>query len=157
MLNRTLVVIDMQDWFINYPEEQDLIPIIYDLIKQARQQRWAIILVEYGGCGPTNEIILEGVRDYPYTRTVIKFGEDGGEEIIECLNKHPAWSPDLLVCGIFGDECVPATVNGLFHNSNLVEVNVVADAIYPPYCSRSEEDEHGQQRECEIKMEEITL
>jgi len=156
-LEKTLVIIDMQDWFIKHQEERDLIPIICELIKQARQQRWAIILVEFYTCGPTNEIILEAVKDYPYTRTIIKSNHDGGKEIIECLGNHPAWSTDLLVCGIYGDECVPATVDGLLNNNNLVEVSVITDAIHPPYCSQPEWDGLGQQREYEIEMKEITI
>lgn len=154
---RTLVIIDMQDYFIDKCEYSYLVPVICELIQYARQKRWAIILVEFYLCGPTNTEITVALKDYPYQATVIKANNDGGREVIKYINNRKTWSLDLLVCGVYGDECVPETVAGLFDASDLVEVDVIVDAVHPPYRSLSEKDEHGQQHEVEVVMEDFCV
>lgn len=149
---RTLVIIDMQKYF---SVSDNLIPTICGLIQHAKQNRWAIILVKFQGSGPIFKEILETIKDYPNQATVTKSACDGGREIIKCINDRKSWSLDLLVCGVYGDECVSETVAGLFNNSDLVEVDVITDAIYPPYMSSSEQDEHGQQQEREVELDKI--
>ena len=73
----------------------------------------------------------------------MKSETDGGKEILECLYNHNKWSRNLVVCGIYGDCCVSDTVAGLYDNSNIVEVDIVSDAIIPDYCSSAESSEYG--------------
>ncbi len=157
-LERTLVIIDMQSFFLDDDDDDDhdsVISSVCSLIQHARQEKWAIIVVEYSGSGETVEAITETLKDYPNQETVIKNDCDGGSKIMECLNSNKIWSNDLVVCGVYGDQCVSQTVAGLFNSSNLVEVDVVLDAIYPPYMSSSEPDEHNQQQEREVQMDDI--
>lgn len=149
--SKTLVIIDMQPDFIG-EYNQDLILTICTLIRHAKQNEWPIILVEFSGYGYTVEPIREAISDYPCCETILKSNQDGGQEILDCIHSHPAWPLDLLVCGIFGDECVAETVCGLFNNSDIIEVDVITDAVYPNYCSMSEPDEYGQQRERELTL-----
>lgn len=158
MTERTLVIIDMQHIFINHSkDENNLIPTICRLILYARQRKWAIIIVEFSLCGATDASIINALEGYPHQEIVVKFHSDGGQEIIECIVSKRTWSFDLLVCGVYGPECVAETVAGLFNNSDLVEVDVITDAVYPAYCSFSEEDEFGQQRETEVVMEDVCV
>lgn len=154
-LDRTLVIVDMQDDFIRRNHEQKLVPIICRLITHAKQQKWAVILVEYYGFGNTNKDIREAVKNYPHIKTVIKKEWDGGKEVVDCINRHPSWSLNLLICGIYGNQCVSYTVAGLFDASDLVEVDIITDAVSPSYCSSSEKDEHGQQQEREIMIGDL--
>ena len=154
-IDRTLVIIDMQDSFICCGDEEELIPAICKLCHHAKQNKWPIILVEFNASGRTTSAILEAVENYPFTETVTKETGSGGKEVMACLLHHPEWPLNLLVCGIYGPECVAETVAGLLDNSDLVEVDVIIDAIYPPYCSLAELDEHGQQREGEFFVSEI--
>ena len=128
----TLVIIDMQELFIN-EDEEDIIPNIIALIKHAIEKKWAIIVVEYSGSGETDQEITQTLHGYPHKETVTKYGCDGGREVVDCLESHPAWSVNLLVCGIYGPECVAQTVTGLFEHSDVIEVDVVAVAVCPEY------------------------
>lgn len=137
---KTLVIIDMQNYFM-CEEEREIVPAICSLILHAKQNEWAIIVVEFRDYGETVETIQGCLSGYPHWTTVYKTDCDGGNQVIKCIQDHPTWSMDLLVCGIYGPGCVAATVYGLFDSSNLVEVSVVLDAIAPDYHSCSGEQE----------------
>lgn len=153
--DRTLVIIDMQDDFLYRQPEKDLIPVICKLVQYAIQNEWPIILVEYGKSCRTTKAILKAIGNYPNQALIIKNDMNGGPGVIKCINNKKTWSFNLLVCGVYGPQCVSATVGGLFNYSDLIEVDVVTDAVCPPYSSSSKEDVHGQQREREITTEEI--
>ena len=154
--DKTLVIIDMQDHFLTQ-NDKGLISRVCELVEYARQKKWAIILVEMESDNKTIKEILDAVGDYPHQATVVKSGMDGGREVIECINSKKTWSLNILICGVYGDQCVSRTVSGLFDNSDLVEVDVIGDAVNPAYSSSSEEDEYGQQREAEVAMEDVCV
>jgi len=137
----TVVIVDMQDYFIGKRScrlelASEFVPLVdstCELIALAKSNGWGIVLVEFDDLGRTTQQIVDEIGDYPHVDTVIKNCEDGGEEVIDCLRGHPKWSNHLLVCGVFGDACVPATVKGLFEHSALVEVDVVIDLVMPEY------------------------
>jgi len=131
---QTLVIIDMQELFIEADEEK-IIPNIIAMIRHAIAKKWAIIVVEYSGSGETDQEITQALRGYPHKDTVTKHDCDGGRQVIACIESHPAWSTNLLVCGVYGPNCVAATVRGLFENSDVVEIDVVRDAVCPEYAS----------------------
>ena len=132
--DKTLVVINMQEHFVS-PNARHILPTVCELIEQAKQNNWAIILVQlvYGKGTNICKKILDAVEGYPHLAFVSKNGMDGGKQVLDCLRHSPKWSLDLLVCGVFGDQCVAATVEGLLCGSDLVEVSVIQDAIYPEY------------------------
>ncbi len=142
---KTLVVIDMQKYYLDGNRIiYDIVPAICSLIQYAIQNKWPIIIVESDGMDKTIKEITDITDGYPHETTVIKNEYNGGPEVIQCLNEHPSWSLNLLVCGIYGDYCVSATVKGLFVESELVEIDVVADAVYSssdndPYTSSGRE------------------
>lgn len=133
-LDKTLVIVDMQSGFMNI-DEHDILPAICSLVRHAIRSEWGIFVVEFNGHGTTHPDILKLLTGYPHWVTVQKGDCDGSEVIIETMDSQ--WSLDFLVCGIYGPECVAATVDGLLNESNLVEVSVVEDAIYPSYCPYS--------------------
>lgn len=159
MTDRTLVIIDMQYIFVKTLRDKDnLIPTICRLVQYARQRKWAIILVEFSQCGTTNVKIINALKGYPYQAKVVKECNDGGREIIKCIIREKTWSFDLLVCGVYGPECVAETVAGLLNHSDLVEVDIITDAVCPAYRSLSEENEYdGRQREFEVVMEDVCV
>ena len=138
--NKTLVIVDMQEKFMHAEETYEIIPNICFLVEHAIYNNWPIIVVEYNGWGDTNLDIRETIGEYPHQKTIIKNDCDGGQKVIDYIN-NTLWPLNFVVCGIFGDMCVPLTVIGLFNNSNLVEVDVVTDAIYPEYSSSSRRQE----------------
>lgn len=137
---RTLVIIDMQDLFIN-EDEMEIIPNIITLIKHAMENKWAIIVVEYDWSGATNVKITQALGEYLHQETVVKHNCDGGKEIIDCIESRPTWSTNLLVCGVYGPECVAQTVAGLIERSDVVEIDVVIDAVCPEYKSCNEHEQ----------------
>lgn len=155
--DRTLVVVDMQDHFLDRCMCEDLVPVICGLIQHARQNKWAIILLQYEhtGCRPIHQKILESVKDYPHTDTVAKYTGDGGEQVLDCINEHPSWPLSIVVCGVYGGDCVSDTVAGLLDLSDLVEIDVVTDAVHPNYISTSEVDALDQIRECLVTMDDL--
>lgn len=106
---------------------------VCELVFWAKSNNWGIILVEFSGFGQTTQRILDAIGAYQHVDTVIKYTEDGGAEVCQCLKNNPCWSLNLLVCGVFGDACVPATVRSLFEHNSLVEMDVVIDLVVPEY------------------------
>jgi nicotinamidase-related amidase len=147
----------MQDHFLGEVLDNDLVPIVCDLIQHAKHNGWAIILLQYEHPSSTkiHHDIIESVKDYPHTDTITKYGGDGGAEVLSCIKDHPSWPLDMVVCGIYGDECVSETVAGLFDLSDLAEIEIVVDAVYPGYVSMSEKDEQDKERECLVTMEDL--
>ncbi len=143
---RTLVIVDMQDEFVdyewNYDENEipidytEIVPGICSLVQYAIKNCWSIIFVEFDPYGTTIEILSELVADYQHFMAVQKYGQDGGPQVIECLQEHPQWSRHLLVCGLYGDACVPSTVQGLLRDNILTEVDVITDLVLPRYQPR---------------------
>lgn len=156
-LDQTLVIIDMQDGFMNSDDENEIIPAILSLIRLAIQNSYAIIIVEFDKCGDTNYDIIKEVRGYPHRATVIKYDRDGSKKIIDCLDDHPKWSRSLLVCGIYGPECVSETVAGLFDNCDIVEIDVVGDAVVPDYMPGTELDENDNHPERIITVADVVI
>ncbi len=152
---RTLVIIDMQNGFIG-PSEKSMVPDMCVLIRHAMVHSWGIILVEYNYYGSTNITILDEVAGYRHLEIVKKDYPNGGVEVTDCLSKHPDWSLNLLVCGIYGNECVAETVAGIFEENDLVEIDVVTDLVSPPYCSHCD-DEYGDLPEREITMAQLGI
>lgn len=156
--DRTLVIIDMQSKFMNI-DENSIVPAICTLVRHAKENNWGIIVVEFYDMGNTDERISELLAEYPYCQTVYKNEMDGSKEILEAINCSPNLSSDIVVCGIYGPECVSATVDGLLMNSTLSEVDVVEDAVCPAYCpygsiDNSREDDY-QLRARQVKVTDI--
>ena len=151
--DKTLVIIDMQTSFLedNYYGDTDhgqgsypcyeIIPGICSIIQHAMIRGWGIIVVEYRDNGRTHEDILDTVSGYKHFEVVGKNQPDGGKEVLSRLEANPGWSTDILVCGIFGNCCVSQTVSGIFDGSDLAEVCVLEDLVYPDYEPHKERDE----------------
>lgn len=152
--DKTLIIIDMQDHFIGHSERK-LIPIICELIDYAKNNEYSIILVEFKNHGPTTNEIMVAIGQYKHYEIVIKKEEDGGPEVSRCLERNTNWSLNTIVCGIFGDACVPQTVSGMFENSPLIEIDIIADAIDPTYLSFCREKTDDERKERVITSKDI--
>jgi len=135
----TLVIVDMQheflSWFIEKTRNR-LVENTCNFVALAMRDDAPIILVEYGGCGQTHGAIYETIEDYLVQETVTKYTADGSQEIIEAIESHN-WPKKLLVCGIYGNECVFDTVDGL---RNKYDVSILPEAIEPPFPTQLMED-----------------
>jgi len=136
-MNRTLIIVDMQDYFVDRNERR-IIPAVLKLIQYAKSNGWGIIVLEFDGCGKTIKEIAEKIKKYEHLVNILKYSEDGGEEILHFTNNNPRWSKDFVICGVYGDMCVAGTVWGLLDRSNAANVTVIKNATSPPY-----NDEYG--------------
>lgn len=158
--DKTLVIIDMQSEFLGVCQWyqptccliDDIVPTICSLVRHAKNNGWAIIVVEFRDHGETDRAIHNSLVGYSHWATVYKKGMDGGKQVVDCINKHPSWPLNILVCGLYGPQCVASTVSGMLDFSALIEIDVVTDAVYPDYRSYNTKEK---QREREITVDDV--
>ncbi len=127
----TLIVIDMQNRFLNY-RHKDLIDRIINLVNVAKENKDNIILVEYGcrwepekPAQRTVKKIQEAVKGYNKLYRVKKFDDAGGDKVIECMNEQHLHGP-IIACGVNTSCCVKETVEELVNDFGMT-VTVVAN------------------------------
>jgi len=115
-----LVIIDIQTFFIGafYRCQLDrLIKNISREINIAKRNKDVIIFVEYNPehYGPTNATLRQLVKNYPFSIFIEKEFRDGSSEIVDLINTDDRLKNvnKLKVCGVYIEQCVKATVNGL--------------------------------------------
>ena len=109
MLPKTLVVVDMQPFYVisgwRYTDR------IIKLIRQFKDAGNPIILLEFGGAN-TIKKIRNAVGSYKKWMPVKKDDLSGSKEVIkEC--KFHLWPLDFLLCGVSYDCCVQETADAL--------------------------------------------
>lgn len=79
---KTLIVIDLQEWFvmlIKCPHDRDrLITNSVNEIREARRLRQRIIVLNYCDHGPLNVHIEKALAGYEDVKTLWKYEDDGG-------------------------------------------------------------------------------
>lgn len=139
----TLVVVDMQDFFVKDCLNPDLVANVVAEVLMAKRKGWAIVLVE---CEPwrNGETItpiaqlLSGSRDYERKRRVSKDSEDGSQEVIKACRENGFSLDNFRVVGVYSDCCVEQTAVSLVHKLEDAFVRVVKRA-----CSTNFEEETG--------------
>lgn len=161
MSDKTLVIIDMQECFMRDCMD-DVINNIQTLVRHARNQSWPVVIVEYLANGEedlgeseTIEEITAVLKGYNNVTWVGKQDDDGGWEVNDCIRKLE-WPIDLIVCGVYANQCVAATIAGYLDEIPDAQVDVVDDAVWPHYESSAEPDINGQQIEQQRTTREIT-
>lgn len=136
---KTLVIVDMQPYFLNSTKEKGIIPNVIKSVRYAIQQGWPIIVVEYDGCGNTHDDIVAEVLKSPRYEFVTKSDCSGGKEVSKVCEER-GWPNNFVVCGVYGDQCVAHTVAALLDIHGTV-VNIIKDAVYPEYVSVDSDDD----------------
>lgn len=133
----TLIVIDMQDQFLNR-KHWDLALRINKLIKLAKSKGDNIILVEYGNlwfpeqkAESTILSIRNAVRGYDHLYNVKKLRDDGGPYIMDLMRKFNLEGP-IIACGVNTECCVNRTVTRLSSDYNQ-DVTVVDECCRNVY------------------------
>jgi nicotinamidase-related amidase len=160
MSDKTLVIVDMQECFMRDCMD-NVIDNIKALIRHARDKLWPVVIVEYLAEGEEElgvseiiEEITEALRGYDNVTWVGKQDDDGGWEVNDCIQEL-RWPIDLVVCGVYANQCVAATVAGYLDAMPDAQVDVVDDAVWPHYASSAEPDIYGQQIERQWTTKEI--
>lgn len=138
----TLVVVDMQDFFVKDCMNPDLVANVVAEVLMAMRKGWAIVLLE---CEPwrNGETItpiarlLEG-SGYLRKRRMSKDSEDGSEEVLQACRENGFSLSYFRVVGVYSDCCVEQTAVSLVHKLEDAFVRVVKRA-----CSTNFEEETG--------------
>lgn len=120
----SLVVIDVQDRFSSSKEIKT--PVSLE-IQKAISFNMPVILVEYGPYS-TNADVLRMVKDYRRLYITTKNGDDGSNEVFECLKTFRLPTRKLKICGVNTCYCVLSTVKGLSNKKTIHKLELVKNA-----------------------------
>lgn len=134
---KTLVVIDMQKRLLPVLKDETIVPSIVknitDLMHEFKFQQWPIMMVQFVQYDtPIIPELLSIVKNYNCWQLVNKDKVDGSDAVLSQL-RYWKWPTNFVVSGIYGDECVAETVNGLIYKEPKARVEVMIDAIYAEY------------------------
>lgn len=119
-----LCIIDVEEYF-NPPT--DFVERILLQIHRAKKQNYHIVPVRlYDKYVPN---LIQEIGDHPHT-LVKKFGQGGGQEILEALKQKEIIPLQIKVCGLYTDMCVLDTVVQLRAKLTPERVDVIEDAVY---------------------------
>lgn len=109
MAKEALLIIDMQARFDTAYDETTIKNCIR-AIKKAIKAKVPIIVLEYNNCGRTLPELTEYLDEYADTFYKIKYTNNGGNEVIQCLEENKLGIKTLKVCGVNINACVAETV-----------------------------------------------
>lgn len=132
---KTLILIDFQSFYIGEVPEEKRKELINNVTKISRvfmANNWPIIIVYFASTYDDNNLIKEmrNILEYKNAVLVTKTRCDGSEQILDQIDLHK-WPLNVIVCGVYGDECVSETVNGLAERDRKIQINVLEDCIWP--------------------------
>lgn len=135
---KTLVLIDFQTYYLNpIPEEKrkELIKNVIRISRVFMANDWPIIIVQFIDCGQLleDDRLIEEIQDilsYKNTILVMKNKCDGSEDILDQIDLNKL-SLNVIVGGVYTDECVFETVNGLAERDRHISITVLEDCIWP--------------------------
>ncbi len=122
-----LVIIDMQARFKSSQNSATIAGVLR-LIAYAIARHCPVIVIEFYAHGPTDERIMNMLRNYDRCIVEFKFTEDGSEELWEACVEHELPGSRFVVCGVNTHACVKETVNGMARLMPDSAIEVVKDA-----------------------------
>jgi len=132
---KTLILVDFQNHYLStIPEEKrkELIKNVIRISKVFEINNWPIIIVYFDSSYNDNYLIEEmrDILEYKNAVLVTKHRCDGSEQILDQIDLRE-WPLNVVVCGVYGNECVQETVNGLAERDRKIQINVLEDCIWP--------------------------
>ena len=113
VFKEALIIVDMQEYF-DTAKDKETINNVKKLIKEFKEEKLPIIILEYfdsnEDIGYTLPCLTKLLDDYYLTRYVTKSNDDGGDEVIKCLNNNNWKIKNFVVCGVNLGACVKETV-----------------------------------------------
>lgn len=137
-MSYTLCVIDMQNYF-NASKGKRVRNSCIREIKKAIKDKATILFVEYNNYGPTLSLLTDITQKAKYKKAyhVIKYSDDGGQEINDFIVSRHLPRLNFRMCGINTPYCVRATVSKLASLRKNSNIQLVADA-----CDSNNRREH---------------
>jgi len=132
---KTLILIDFQSHYLGeVPEEKrkELIKNVTKISKIFMANNWPIIVV-YFDSSYNDNYLVEEMRDilkYKNAVLVTKHRCDGSTEILDAIDLN-GFPLDLLIGGVYTNECVVLTIDGLIEKDKHLTINVLEDCIWP--------------------------
>ncbi len=113
--NLAVLVIDMQEWFlqgIEYEEQHKEIPYQVEVLEYCKNNNIPVFVIEYKDCGPTVKIIKDKVDSLEKKTYITKPYDDGfiKTDLAEQLRKNKI--DTVLLMGINASACVLNTAAG---------------------------------------------
>ena len=133
MVNKTLVVIDMQTDF-SAARPDWIRQAVLAQINRARDSNMAIVVLEYLSREPlrfygvTHEELIAAARGHSHFTMRAKAVPDGSECVAAACQAMSVAEEEFVVCGVNTHACVEATVLGLFNLFPTCRIEVVANA-----------------------------
>lgn len=144
-MNNTLVVIDMQDRFVNRGNAKyaECIDGVARQIVNAKRRNDHIIIVEFDDKmankttfskvgskdWPTVGSINRLLQNYSKRHYVFKKTQDGGAEVLKTLRDKRIALGNIRVAGVYASYCVEQTVQTLATTLKNSKINLIKDAI----------------------------
>jgi nicotinamidase-related amidase len=132
---KTLILIDFQTYYLStMPKEKrkELIENVKKISRVFMVNDWPIIIVYFASTFDDNDLIKEmrDILEYKNSILVTKNKCDGSTEILDAIDLN-RFSLDVVIGGVFGDECVSETINGLMERDRKISVSMSRDLVWP--------------------------
>lgn len=132
---KTLILIDFQQYYFQQiPEEKrkELIENVKRISKVFMINNWPIIVVYFDSSFEDNYLIEEMLNILEYKKSVLvtKKGCDGSTEILDAIDLN-RFSLNVVMGGVYGDECVSETLNGLVEKDRKISITVLKNLVWP--------------------------
>lgn len=124
--NISLIIIDMQPHTFETSRDENTILACIRAIEKAIEDDIPIIVVEYEGCGRTNQRLRGYLDGYEHTRYVVKNSDSGAKIIIECIEQNDWDIKTFRVCGVNTQCCVASTIRILVRKFDK-QIEVIKD------------------------------
>lgn len=126
----TLVVVDMQAFFVKDCENLQLVANVVSEVKEAMARGWAVICLETQPwrLGTTIDPVSDLLLNYSRARPKLKKDANGSAEVIAVCLEEGFSLANLRVVGVWVDACVEQTAVGLVEKLCDCRVHVVKRA-----------------------------
>lgn len=125
--SRTLCVVDIQDYFDSSAVR---LKQILKEIQLAKRRHAGIVVLEYDGCGRSNEMILKALRNYDRVRYKTKEHDDGSRELVRVAKQANFNLSKIRFCGVNRSYCVANTVAGFKSSKPNSDIEIAIDATW---------------------------
>lgn len=132
---KTLILIDFQTYYLKgmlKEERKELIENVKRISKVFMVNNYPIMVVYFDSSFEDNYLIQEmlDILEYKNSVLVTKQRCDGSEQILDQIDLRK-WPLNVVVCGVYGNECVQETVNGLAERDRKISITILKDCIWP--------------------------